>query len=104
MGERSLPRIGQCAIFVDVGYLFGAAGRLLLGTSYRPYIDCDYSALLQRLVSVVQQHADLPLLRVYWYDASYNAIPTQEQLAVSALPFVKLRLGRLVAGQQKGVD
>src|SRR5205823_3584636 len=95
---------GRCALFIDVGYLFGAAGELLLQTSYRPYIECDYKAMLSKLVTAVEQHANLPLLRVYWYDAAYNAVPTSEQIEISLLPFVKLRLGRLSAGRQKGVD
>jgi len=102
--EHSHVRIGQCALFIDAGYLFAAAGQLILHTSYRPYIDCDYAGLIGSLIELVQQHANLPLLRVYWYDAAYNAVPTPEQLDISALPFVKLRLGRLVAGRQKGVD
>jgi hypothetical protein len=33
-----------------------------------------------------------------------DGIPTTEQLAISALPDVKLRLGRISGGRQKGVD
>jgi hypothetical protein len=44
-------------------------------------------------------------LRTYWYDGARQGVPTPEQLDVAALPFVKLRLGRInSSGQQKGVD
>jgi hypothetical protein len=46
----------------------------------------------------------LPLLRIYWYDAATQGVPTLEHLRVAELPDVKLRLGRLAGGKQKGVD
>jgi hypothetical protein len=44
------------------------------------------------------------MLRAYWYDAARDGIPTLEHLQVGELRDVKLRLGRLSGGQQKGVD
>ena len=40
----------------------------------------------------------------YWLDAAQDGIPTSEQLGIEALPFFKLRLGRISGGRQKGVD
>src|SRR4051794_3741177 len=48
--------------------------------------------------------ADRELLRLYWYDGAINKVPTPEQKRVGLLPSVKLRLGRIVGGHQKGVD
>ena len=45
-----------------------------------------------------------PVLRSYWYDGACDAIPTLAQLSVAELANVKLRLGRLSGGKQKGVD
>ena len=38
------------------------------------------------------------------YDAAYKGIPTLDHLAVASLSDVKLRLGRMSGGKQKGVD
>src|SRR5690606_9124126 len=45
------------------------------------------------------------LLRIYWYDAARDRVPTVDQRVIAQLPWVKVRLGNLNArGQQKGVD
>ena len=95
---------GRSAVFVDVGYLLGTAGRTLLDTTYRHYIRCDYRALVASVIERVEEHSGMPVLRVYWYDAAYNAVPTYDQRTVATIPGVKLRLGRMVQGRQKGVD
>ena len=46
----------------------------------------------------------VPYLRTYWYDGGVDGQPSEDHLAVARLPGVKLRLGRLVKGRQKGVD
>ena len=61
------------------------------------------------LIQVVTKHADEiirgELLRVYWYDAARDRVPTIDQRVIAQMPWVKLRLGNLNArGQQKGVD
>ena len=58
---------------------------------------------------MVTKHADEiirgELLRVYWYDAARDRVPTIDQRVIAQMPWVKLRLGNLNArGQQKGVD
>ena len=90
---------------VDVGYIFAAAGELLLGTSSRRDFRVDAVPLIQ----AVSKHADElvrgELLRVYWYDAARDRVPTIDQRVIAQMPLVKLRLGNLNArGQQKGVD
>jgi hypothetical protein len=57
--------------------------------------------MLERYASA---HCGLPVLRTYWYDGARDGIPTSDHLAVSRLAGVKLRLGRLSGGKQKGVD
>jgi uncharacterized LabA/DUF88 family protein len=95
---------GRSAVLVDVGYLLGTAGRTLLNTTYRHYIRCDYRALMAGVIANVKEHSGMSVLRVYWYDAAYNAVPTYEQRTVATIPGVKLRLGRMVQGRQNGVD
>lgn len=43
-------------------------------------------------------------MRTYWYDAAPRIGPTPEQLTIGNQRDVKLRLGRLIGGKQKGVD
>jgi len=60
--------------------------------------------LIERLRSRATKASGLPVLRIYWYDGAVDGVPTIEQHSISALPDVKLRLGRLTGGRQKGVD
>lgn len=40
---------------------------------------------------------------MYWYDGAVDAVPTADQQMIAALPKIKLRLGRITGGRQKGV-
>ena len=100
-----LPLLARYAVMVDVGYIFAAAGELLLGTSSRR----DFRVDAVPLIDAISKHADElvrgELLRVYWYDAARDRVPTIDQRVIAQLPQIKLRLGNLNArGQQKGVD
>ncbi|GIH70465.1 MULTISPECIES: NYN domain-containing protein [Sphaerimonospora] len=93
------------AVLVDVGYLYAAAGEVLLGAKERK----EYRVSADELIQALQKHAleRIPgeLLRVYWYDAARDRVPTVDQRVIAQLPWVKVRLGNLNArGQQKGVD
>src|SRR5690348_2725141 len=100
-----LPILARYAVMVDVGYIYAAAGELLFGSSSRRDFRVDAVPLIQ----VITKHADElirgELLRVYWYDAARDRVPTIDQRVIAQMPWVKLRLGNLNArGQQKGVD
>ena len=100
-----MPVLARYAVMVDVGYIYAAAGELLFGTSARR----DYRVDAVGLIQAVTKHADElfrgELLRVYWYDAARDRVPTIDQRVIAQMPWVKLRLGNLNArGQQKGVD
>ena len=95
----------RAALLIDAGYLLLGAGGLVLGAERREEIECDYGALLDALSEAVEDHSRLPLLRSYWYDgAPGHGEPTAEHRRIGSLPGLKLRLGRVVQGQQKGVD
>ena len=94
----------RCAIFVGAGYLLAAAGELCPGTRERSRIQCDYGGLLDAFLSCVSAHAAGEVLRLYWYDAAKDRIPSPDQQRIGALPYVKLRLGTISGGRQKGVD
>jgi uncharacterized LabA/DUF88 family protein len=94
----------RCGIFIDAGHLLAEGGRLCCGTHERKRFTCDYHELVNGLTQRVLAHAQLPLLRMYWYDAANNAIPSLDHLTIAAAANVKLRLGRIIFDRQKGVD
>ncbi|MEU3557683.1 NYN domain-containing protein [Streptomyces fragilis] len=94
------------ALFVDAGYLYAAAGRLVVGTEDRRAFEMDTEGVIAALIDkAALLFQDSRLLRVYWYDGARRRIHTAEQQAIAELPDVKVRLGNLNANnQQKGVD
>ncbi|MER5598548.1 NYN domain-containing protein [Streptomyces sp. NPDC002265] len=108
--QRMLAEVAKTpsthAIFVDAGYLYAAAGRLVAGTEDRRSFDLDAEGLIDALIDRARTiFADSRLLRVYWYDGARRRIHTAEQQSIAELPDVKVRLGNLNANnQQKGVD
>lgn len=99
------PLLARYAVMVDVGYIYAAAGELLLGTSSRRDFRVDAVPLIQAISKYADELVRGELLRVYWYDAARDRVPTIDQRVIAQLPQVKLRLGNLNArGQQKGVD
>ncbi|MFE0041690.1 NYN domain-containing protein [Streptomyces albireticuli] len=94
------------AIFVDAGYVYAAAGRLVVGTEDRRSFDLDAEGLIDAFIDKARTiFPDSRLLRVYWYDGARRRIHTAEQQTIAELPDVKVRLGNLNANnQQKGVD
>ncbi len=107
----------RSALFVDAGYVLAEGGDLCCGTKKRSAFVCNYATLIPAMITMARshgvgvtqpalmtQHGGLPVLRLYWYDAARNALPTLEHLAIAKLPDVKLRLGRLAGKHQKGTD
>lgn len=94
------------AIFVDAGYVYAAAGRLVAGTEDRRTFELDAEGLIEAFIDKARTiFPDSRLLRVYWYDGARRRIHTSEQQSIAELPDVKVRLGNLNANnQQKGVD
>lgn len=98
----------RAALFVDAGYLFSAGSEFLLGFRYRRHqlALVDPARLIATLTTATEACCAEPVrvLRTYWYDGAVDGIPTSEQIAIGELPQVKLRLGRVSGGGQKGVD
>jgi uncharacterized LabA/DUF88 family protein len=102
---QPLPLLSRYAIMVDVGYIYAAAGELLFSASSRREYRVDADKLIQALIRHAEGQVPGELLRVYWYDAARDRVPTIDQRVIAQMPWVKLRLGNLNArGQQKGVD
>jgi uncharacterized LabA/DUF88 family protein len=100
-----LPLLSRYAIMVDVGYIYASAGELLFSAASRREYRVDADKLIQALTRHAEDMLRGELLRVYWYDAARDRVPTIDQRVIAQMPWVKLRLGNLNArGQQKGVD
>jgi uncharacterized LabA/DUF88 family protein len=100
-----MPVLARYAVMVDVGYIYAAAGELLFGTSSRREYRVDAVGMIQAITKHADELFRGELLRVYWYDAARDRVPTIDQRVVAQMAWVKLRLGNLNArGQQKGVD
>ena len=103
--QSPLPTLARYAIMVDVGYIYAAAGELLFSTASRREYRVDTDKLIQALTRQADSQVRGELLRVYWYDAARDRVPTIDQRVIAQMAWVKLRLGNLNArGQQKGVD
>ena len=103
--EVSLPLLSRYAIMVDVGYIYASAGELLFSAASRREYRVDADKLIQAVTRHAEDKVRGELLRVYWYDAARDRVPTIDQRVIAQMPWVKLRLGNLNArGQQKGVD
>ncbi|HEY2579796.1 MAG TPA: NYN domain-containing protein [Streptosporangiaceae bacterium] len=103
--QAAVPSLARYAIMVDVGYIYAAAGELLFGASSRREYRVDAASLIQALSKHAEERVRGELLRVYWYDAARDRVPTIDQRVIAQMSWVKLRLGNLNArGQQKGVD
>jgi uncharacterized LabA/DUF88 family protein len=90
---------------VDVGYIYASAGELLFSAASRREYRVDADKLIQALTRHAEEQLRGELLRIYWYDAARDRVPTIDQRVIAQMPWVKLRLGNLNArGQQKGVD
>lgn len=96
----------RSAVFVDAGYLFAQGSVLLTGNRQgRELLSLDIPATVAAFKEVAKSSCDLPLLRIYWYDAMRLGRPTPEQALLADSNDIKIRLGQInSAGEQKGVD
>src|SRR4051812_25976056 len=68
------------AVFVDAGYVYAAAGRLVAGTEDRRSFEFDAEGMIETFIDRARAlFPDSRLLRVYWYDGARRRIHTPEQ-------------------------
>src|SRR5437899_3053900 len=99
--------MGRSSLFIDAGFLLAwGAARIAGAGAPRLPAGCDHPQVIQTLWADCLPKAgrSQDLLRIYWYDGAASQIATPEQLAIGNLDNVKVRLGRLTPGGQKGVD
>ena len=102
----TLRPVDRFGLFVDAGYLLMAGGSLCVNAESRTEVVCDYAGIHKALVDYAADHCGLPVFRTYWYDGApgVHRVPTTDHLAISRFRLLKLRLGRIIQNQQKGVD
>jgi len=93
------------AILVDVGYLAAQAAFALTGAPARGAVTLGGHGVdaVHALLRAANDEG-LEVLRVYWYDGAINLIPGHGHRVLGQTPQVKLRLGNMRDGKQKGVD
>jgi hypothetical protein len=96
--------MNQFVILVDAGYLYAAAGELCYGTASRRDLRLDPARVNVKLTESCEKYSGQKYLRTYWYDAAVHALPTAEHNRLADERGIKLRLGRMTHGGQKGVD
>ena len=92
------------AVLVDAGYLLSGMGFVTTGSSDRATFDIEIDEMLDLLHARAKGHCGLDLLRLYWYDAATERRLTPMHKNLAEHDNVKVRLGRLGMGGQKGVD
>ena len=96
----------RVAVFVDAGYLYAAGGAALVGSGQnRASLELVQDEAIAKLKATAAQRASgAQLLRIYWYDGALNGRRSYEQRNMAMAEDVKLRLGTVTGGRQKGVD
>lgn len=94
------------AVFVDAGYLYSGGLESLTGTlQYRETGELNLAETVAKLRSVAAERSgNARLLRIYWYDGMVRGRLSAEQEILAYMDDVKLRMGVVRDGRQKGVD
>jgi hypothetical protein len=95
----------RVAAFIDAGYLFAQGSALITGRKrIRGDLTLDTAQVVGAIGAFAERVAQVPLLRIYWYDGTSTG-PTGQHITLAHMPGVKIRLGFVNrAGEQKGVD
>ena len=96
----------RAATFVDAGYLY-KAGSIALTGSEKHREDCELAlpgTIAKLQATAAERTGNATLLRIYWYDGMRGGRPSAVQEQLAYMDNVKLRLGMVRDGRQKGVD
>ena len=97
----------RVAVFVDAGYLYAAGASAITGDSRtnRTNLELDHYSIIATLMNLAKDIAsEASLLRIYWYDGIFQGQRSQAQQQLATADNVKVRLGTVSGGRQKGVD
>lgn len=94
----------SAAILIDAGYLWKQVAKAV-GKKHRSDVPLiGYGVPLIEALIEEAEGDDMRVLRTYWYDGAPNRVPNVQQRAVGRATKVKLRVGNMSGGRQKGVD
>ncbi|MDN5768349.1 MAG: NYN domain-containing protein [Humibacillus sp.] len=94
----------MAAVLVDAGYVWKQIAKAT-GREHRREVDLiGYGVPLVDALVEEAEGDDIAVLRTYWYDAATDRNPNVQQRAIGRTARVKLRLGTMSFGKQKGVD
>ncbi len=96
----------RVATLVDAGYLYKAGSTALTGSDQNRE-DCELhlAGTISKLrATAAERTGNATLLRIYWYDGMRGGQPSNVQEQLAYMDDVKLRLGMVRGGRQKGVD
>ena len=96
----------RVATLVDAGYLYKAGSTALTGSEKRrEECELDLAGTIAKLRETSAERTEnATLLRIYWYDGMRGGQPSAVQEQLAFMDDVKLRLGMVRDGRQKGVD
>lgn len=96
----------RVATLVDAGYLYKAGSIALTGSERRrEECELDLALTIAKLrETCTERTGNATLLRIYWYDGMRGGQPSAVQEQLAFMDDVKLRLGIVRDGRQKGVD
>ena len=96
----------RVAVFVDAGYLYtgGATALIGPGRSSREAMRLDQEKVIARLKETAEEITKTSLLRIYWYDGQVRGEISPQQKSLAKTDNVKVKLGVVIGGKQKGVD
>ena len=96
----------RVAALVDAGYLYKAGSIALTGSETdREHCELDLAGTIAKLrVTIAERTDNAILLRIYWYDGMRGGRLSDVQQQLAFMGDVKLRLGMVRGGRQKGVD
>ena len=95
------------AVFVDAGYLYAAGASAITGhgRTNRTNLELDHHNMLAKLENLaIHLASEASLLRIYWYDGILQGQRSHAQQELATTDNVKVRLGTVSGGRQKGVD
>ncbi|MBS2940179.1 NYN domain-containing protein [Nocardioides sp. J2M5] len=92
------------AILIDAGYVWKQVAKAV-GRQHRREVPLiGYGVPLIEALVEEAEGDELRVLRTYWYDGAPDRVPNVQQRAVGRVNRVKLRVGSMSNGRQKGVD
>lgn len=94
----------SAAILIDAGYVWKQIAKAVDRQHRTEIALVGYGVPLVEALVEEATGDDMRVLRSYWYDGAPDRVPNIQQRSVGRAARVKLRVGTMSGGRQKGVD